>query len=39
MNAEWKWDFAFQILPQMLWATLNTDNYRSAFWDLSFRGL
>ena len=24
MNAEWKWDFAFQILPQMLWATLNT---------------
>jgi len=24
MNAEWKWDFAFEILPQMLWATLNT---------------
>ena len=24
MNAEWKWDFAFQILPQMLRATLNT---------------
>ena len=24
MNAEWKWDFAFQILPQMLLATLNT---------------
>ncbi|MDC0569687.1 ectoine/hydroxyectoine ABC transporter permease subunit EhuD [Candidatus Pelagibacter sp.] len=24
MNAEWKWDFAFQIMPQMLWATLNT---------------
>ena len=24
MSAEWKWDFAFQILPQMLWATLNT---------------
>ena len=24
MNAEWKWDFAFQILPQMLSATLNT---------------
>ena len=24
MNAEWKWDFAYQILPQMLWATLNT---------------
>ena len=24
MDAEWKWDFAFQILPQMLWATLNT---------------
>ena len=24
MNAEWRWDFAFQILPQMLWATLNT---------------
>ena len=24
MNAEWKWDFALQILPQMLWATLNT---------------
>ena len=24
MNAEWKWDFTFQILPQMLWATLNT---------------
>ena len=24
MNAEWKWDFVFQILPEMLWATLNT---------------
>ena len=24
MNAEWKWDFAYQILPKMLWATLNT---------------
>ena len=24
MNAEWRWDFTFQILPQMLWATLNT---------------
>ena len=24
MNAQWKWDFAYQILPKMLWATLNT---------------
>ena len=24
MDAEWKWDFAYQILPKMLWATLNT---------------
>ena len=24
MNAEWRWDFAIEILPQMLWATLNT---------------
>ena len=24
MNAEWRWDFAFEILPKMLWATLNT---------------
>ena len=24
MNAEWRWDFAFEILPQMLLATLNT---------------
>jgi polar amino acid transport system permease protein len=24
MNAEWRWDFAFEILPNMLWATLNT---------------
>jgi len=24
MNAEWRWDFAYQILPKMLWATLNT---------------
>ena len=24
MNAEWRWDFAYEILPQMLWATLNT---------------
>ena len=24
MNAEWKWDFVYQILPKMLWATLNT---------------
>ena len=24
MNAEWRWDFTFEILPQMLWATLNT---------------
>ena len=24
MNAEWRWDFALEILPQMLLATLNT---------------
>jgi polar amino acid transport system permease protein len=24
MNAEWRWDFAIEILPNMLWATLNT---------------
>jgi polar amino acid transport system permease protein len=24
MNAEWRWDFAIEILPGMLWATLNT---------------
>ena len=24
MNAEWRWDFAFEILPKMLMATLNT---------------
>ena len=24
MNAEWKWDFVYQILPKLLWATLNT---------------
>ena len=24
MDADWKWDFAYQILPKMLWATLNT---------------
>ena len=24
MNAEWRWDFAIEILPQMLLATLNT---------------
>ena len=24
MNAEWRWDFTFEILPKMLWATLNT---------------
>ena len=24
MHAEWRWDFAIEILPQMLWATLNT---------------
>ncbi len=24
MNAEWRWDFAVEILPNMLWATLNT---------------
>jgi polar amino acid transport system permease protein len=24
MNAEWRWDFAIEILPSMLWATLNT---------------
>jgi polar amino acid transport system permease protein len=24
MNAEWRWDFAFEILPKMLLATLNT---------------
>jgi polar amino acid transport system permease protein len=24
MNAEWRWDFAYEILPKMLWATLNT---------------
>jgi len=24
MDAEWKWDFVFQILPKMLLATLNT---------------
>ena len=24
MNAEWRWDFTFEILPQMLMATLNT---------------
>ncbi|MDA9085162.1 ectoine/hydroxyectoine ABC transporter permease subunit EhuD, partial [Candidatus Pelagibacter sp.] len=23
-NAEWRWDFAYEILPKMLWATLNT---------------
>ena len=21
---EWRWDFTFEILPRMLWATLNT---------------
>ena len=24
MNAEWRWDFAYEILPKMLWATLHT---------------
>jgi polar amino acid transport system permease protein len=24
MNAEWRWDFVYEILPKMLWATLNT---------------
>ena len=24
MNAEWRWEFAFEILPKMLLATLNT---------------
>ena len=24
MNAEWRWAFAIEILPNMLWATLNT---------------
>ena len=24
MNAEWRWDFTYEILPKMLWATLNT---------------
>ena len=24
MNAEWRWDFTIEILPSMLWATLNT---------------
>ena len=24
MNAEWRWDFVIEILPQMLLATLNT---------------
>ena len=24
MNAEWRWDFTFEILPKMLWATVNT---------------
>ena len=24
MNAEWRWDFTYQILPKLLWATLNT---------------
>ena len=24
MNAEWRWDFAIEILPQLLRATLNT---------------
>ena len=24
MNAEWRWDFAIEILPGMLLATLNT---------------
>ena len=24
MNAEWRWYFAIEILPNMLWATLNT---------------
>ena len=24
MEMGFKWDFAYEILPQMLWATLNT---------------
>ena len=24
MYVEWRWEFTFEILPQMLWATLNT---------------
>ena len=24
MEMGWRWDFAYEILPQMLWATLNT---------------
>ena len=24
MYVEWRWEWAFEILPQMLWATLNT---------------
>ena len=24
MYVEWRWEWSFEILPQMLWATLNT---------------
>ena len=24
MYVEWRWEFTFEILPQMLWVTLNT---------------
>ena len=24
MEMGWRWDFAYEILPKMLWATLNT---------------
>ena len=24
MYVEWRWEWTFEILPQMLWATLNT---------------
>lgn len=24
MTFDWRWDFAWEILPQLLWATLNT---------------
>ncbi|RWP60801.1 MAG: ectoine/hydroxyectoine ABC transporter permease subunit EhuD, partial [Mesorhizobium sp.] len=24
MTFNWRWDFTWEILPQLLWATLNT---------------